>query len=58
MMAVECVSFSMEFPPRDKIRARQDRIFWIRDGIIDRIEKRADLALNVGTVGEAPHSNQ
>ena len=35
-----------------------DRIFWIRDGIIDRIEKRSDLALNVGTVGEKPHSNQ
>ena len=34
-----------------------DRIFWIRDGIIDRIEKRSDLALNVGTVGEEPHAS-
>ena len=34
-----------------------DRIFWIRDGITDRIEKRSNLALNVGTVGEDPHSN-
>ena len=35
-----------------------DRIFWIRDGTIDRIEKRSDLALSVGTLGEESHSNQ
>ena len=35
-----------------------DRIVWIRDGHVDRIEKRSDLALNVGTLGEKPQSNQ
>ncbi len=30
-----------------------DRILWIRDGKIQRIEKRGDLAITVGTVGGA-----
>ena len=27
-----------------------DRVFWIRDGKVERVERRADLDLNVGTV--------
>ena len=27
-----------------------DRVFWIRDGKVERVERRADLDLNIGTV--------
>ena len=27
-----------------------DRVFWIRDGKVERVERRADLELNIGTV--------
>ncbi|MCG3147140.1 MAG: putative ABC transporter ATP-binding protein YknY [Verrucomicrobiae bacterium] len=30
---------------------KSDRIFWIRDGVIDRIENRADLKISTGTIG-------
>jgi len=33
-----------------KMLATSDRIMWIRDGCIDRIEKREDIEIRVGTV--------
>jgi putative ABC transport system ATP-binding protein len=32
-----------------------DRILWIRDGRVDRLEKRKDLNITVGTIGAADH---
>jgi len=32
-----------------------DRIVWIRDGEIERIEERADIQLDVGSLGELAH---
>ena len=29
-----------------------DRVVWIRDGLIERIEKREDLNIQVGSIGE------
>lgn len=34
-----------------KMLSVSDRILWIRDGKIDRIERRADLKIDVGSVG-------
>ncbi len=34
-----------------KMLAASDRVVWIRDGNIDRIEKREDLKISVGTIG-------
>jgi putative ABC transport system ATP-binding protein len=34
-----------------KMLSVSDRILWIRDGRIDRIERRADLKIDVGSVG-------
>ena len=28
-----------------------DRIFWVRDGVIDRVEKQADLKITTGSIG-------
>jgi putative ABC transport system ATP-binding protein len=37
-----------------KMLAASDRVVWIRDGMIDRIERREDLKIQVGTIdGEA-----
>ncbi len=33
-----------------KMLAASDRVVWIRDGVIDRIEKREDLSIQVGTI--------
>ena len=33
-----------------KMLAASDRVVWIRDGQIDRIERREDLKINVGTI--------
>ena len=33
-----------------KMLSVSDRVVWIRDGMIDRIEKRADLDIQVGTI--------
>ncbi len=30
---------------------KSDRIFWIRDGVIERIEKRADMKISTGKIG-------
>lgn len=30
---------------------KSDRIFWIRDGLIERIEKRADMKISTGKIG-------
>jgi putative ABC transport system ATP-binding protein len=34
-----------------KMLASSDRILWIRDGAVDRLEKRSDLDIRVGAVG-------
>ncbi len=34
-----------------KMLAASDRIIWIRDGRIDRIERREDLDIREGTIG-------
>jgi len=34
-----------------KMLAASDRIIWIRDGRVDRIERREDLDINVGDIG-------
>jgi putative ABC transport system ATP-binding protein len=34
-----------------KMLACSDRVLWIKDGGIDRLEKRADLDIRIGTVG-------
>ena len=34
-----------------KMLAASDRVVWIRDGVIDRIERREDLKISVGTIG-------
>ncbi len=37
-----------------KMLAASDRVVWIRDGMVDRIERREDLKIEVGTIdGEA-----
>jgi putative ABC transport system ATP-binding protein len=37
-----------------KMLAASDRVVWIRDGLVDRIERREDLKIEVGTIdGEA-----
>jgi putative ABC transport system ATP-binding protein len=36
----------------DKMLDVSDRIVWIRDGVIDRIEKREDVDIAVGTIGQ------
>ncbi|MFQ6047734.1 MAG: ABC transporter ATP-binding protein, partial [Phycisphaerae bacterium] len=33
-----------------KMLAASDRVVWIRDGMIDRIERREDLKIEVGTI--------
>ncbi len=33
-----------------KMLAASDRVVWIRDGVIDRIERREDLDISVGTI--------
>ena len=33
-----------------KMLSVSDRVVWIRDGIIDRIEKREDLDISVGSI--------
>ena len=34
-----------------KMLSASDRIVWIRDGRVDRIERREDLAIEVGNIG-------
>jgi putative ABC transport system ATP-binding protein len=36
-----------------KMLAVSDRIFWIRDGLVDRIQKREDLKIQEGTIQSA-----
>jgi hypothetical protein len=31
---------------------KSDRIFWIRDGLIERIQNRGDMKISVGTIAE------
>jgi putative ABC transport system ATP-binding protein len=33
-----------------KMLDKSDRILWIKDGAVDRLEKRADLNIKLGTV--------
>ncbi|MBT3291821.1 MAG: ABC transporter ATP-binding protein, partial [Victivallales bacterium] len=33
-----------------KMLATSDRILWIKDGAVDRLERREDLDIKVGTV--------
>ncbi len=33
-----------------KMLAASDRVVWIRDGMVDRIERREDLKIEVGTI--------
>lgn len=33
-----------------KMLAASDRVVWIRDGHLDRIERREDLQISVGTI--------
>ena len=33
-----------------KMLSVSDRVVWIRDGVIDRIEKREDLEISIGSI--------
>ena len=32
-----------------------DRVVWIRDGMVERIERREDLNIRVGSIGQEKH---
>ena len=36
--------------------AVSDRIFWIRDGVVDRIQRREELKIEEGVIEERGHS--
>jgi putative ABC transport system ATP-binding protein len=34
---------------------KSDRIFWIRDGIIEKVQNRADITVSVGSIDGESH---
>ena len=38
-----------------KMLSTSDRVVWVRDGRIERIEKREDLKIEVGTIEGEEH---